>query len=98
MWEFSIFDKNFHTMQEASFSSLIEDIFVIIIIYYIIKFLARLFLPILAKKVVDKAGEHIRQQQQQYQNQTPNPVQTPKGDKPHETKKVGDYIDYEEIE
>ncbi len=84
-------------MQEASFSNLIEDIFVILIIYYVIKFLARLFLPVLAKKVVEKAGEQFRQQQEQ-QQQTNSTPPTGKRDISHETKKVGDYIDYEEVE
>jgi hypothetical protein len=84
-------------MQEASLSNLIQDIFVIVIIYYVIKFLARLFLPVLAKKVVQKAGEQFRQQQEQQQQSNTTP---PKGkrDISHETKKVGDYIDYEEVE
>jgi len=82
-------------MQEASFSNLIEDIVVILIIYYVIKFLARLFLPVLAKKVVDKASQQFQQQQQQQQQRNQNPQQP---EKPRETKKVGDYIDYEEID
>ncbi|MGV1011599.1 MAG: DUF4834 domain-containing protein [Flavobacterium sp.] len=86
-------------MQEASLSNLIEDIFVIVIIYYVIKFLARLFLPVLAKKVVQKAGEQFRQQQEQQQQQQSNSTPpTGKRDISHETKKVGDYIDYEEVE
>jgi hypothetical protein len=84
-------------MQEASLSNLIEDIFVIVIIYYVIKFLARLFLPVLAKKVVQKAGEQFRQQQEQQQQSNSTPP-TGKRDISHETKKVGDYIDYEEVE
>lgn len=84
-------------MQEASLSNLIQDIFVIVIIYYVIKFLARLFLPVLAKKVVQKAGEQFRQQQEQQQQSNTTPP-TGKRDISHETKKVGDYIDYEEVE
>ena len=84
-------------MQAASFSNLIEDIFVILIIYYVIKFLAKLFLPVLAKKVVEKAGEQFRQQQEQQQQTTATPP-TGKRDISHEAKKVGDYIDYEEVE
>ena len=84
-------------MQEASFEGLIEDIFIFLIIYYAIKFLMRLFLPLLAKKVVEKASQQFQQQHQEQQNYT-NQTQTPKSDKPRETKKVGEYIDYEEIE
>jgi hypothetical protein len=83
-------------MQEAGLSTLIGDIFILFIIYYAIKFLARLFLPVLAKKVVEKASEQFQQQQDKYQNTTTN--QQTKTDKPRETKKVGEYIDYEEVE
>jgi len=81
-------------MQVASIGSLIEDIFVIILIYYAIKFLTKLFLPVLAKKVVEKASQQFQQQQQNANSQTQNK----QSEKPKETKKVGDYIDYEEIE
>ena len=88
-------------MQTASFSGLIEMIFEIIIFYYVVKFLMRLFLPIVVKKVVDKAGQNFQQQYQQYQNQQPNQAQaadTTKATKPRETKKVGEYVDFEEID
>ena len=84
-------------MQEASPLSLIEEIVLIILIYYAIKFLAKLFLPVLAKKVVEKAGEQFRKQQE-HQQQTNSTPPTGKRDISHETKKVGDYIDYEEVE
>lgn len=78
-------------------SKLIEEIFFIFVIIYVLKFLARLFLPVLAKKVVEKASEQFQQQQNQYQNTTQQ-AQNHKSDKPHETKKVGEYIDYEEVD
>jgi hypothetical protein len=83
-------------MQEANFSSLVKTLFWIIAIYYIVKFLARLFLPVIAKKVVEKASEQFQQQyQNQQQQKAPNVPSN--SDKPKETKKVGEYIDYEEI-
>ena len=88
-------------METANFLSLLKTLFWIFIIYYAIKFLARLFLPVLAKKVVEKASEQFQKQQQQHQNytnQTTNTNAAPKSDKPHETKKVGDYVDFEEID
>ena len=54
-------------MQTASFSGFIKTLFYIIAFYYIFKFLARLFLPLLVKKVVEKAGQNF---QQQYQSNT----------------------------
>ncbi|MEC4004994.1 DUF4834 family protein [Flavobacterium sp. SUN052] len=86
-------------MQQASLSGLIETLFWIFFVIYALKFLARVFLPVVAKKVVEKATEQFQQQQAQRnnQNQYDNPT-TSKSDKPRETKKVGDYIDYEEVD
>jgi hypothetical protein len=93
-------------MQTASFSGFIKAIFYMIAFYYIFKFLAKLFLPLLVKKVVEKAGQNFQQQQQQTQNttwkKTPNNdeiiIDTANSKNPRETKKVGDYVDYEEID
>lgn len=95
-------------MHEASFSGTLRILFYIIAFYYIFKFLARIFLPMLVKKAVEKAGENFQQQQRQYQSggyQNPrtsaqNEViyDSAKATKPRETKKVGEYVDYEEID
>ncbi len=93
-------------MQEASFSSFVRTLFYILAFYYIFKFLARLFLPLLVKKVVQKAGENFQKQQQYSQGntwqKTPNNdeiiIDTANAKKSRETKKVGDYVDYEEID
>ena len=93
-------------MQEASFSGFIRTLFYIMAFYYIFKFLARLFFPIIVKKVVEKAGENFQKQQQNAQNnswkKTPNNdeviINTSNSKNPRETKKVGDYVDYEEID
>ena len=83
-----------YTMETASFNGLLKAILYILAFYYIIKFLARLFLPVIAKKVVEKASEQFQQAQQQQQNQTQNRAT----EKPKEKKIVGDYVDFEEIE
>jgi hypothetical protein len=102
-----ILRKNYLIMQTASFSGFIEMVFYMIAFYYIFKFLARLFLPLVVKKVVEKAGQNFQQQQQQYQQQsswskTSNNdeiiIDTANSKNPRETKKVGDYVDYEEID
>ena len=93
-------------MQTASFTGVIKAIFYMIAFYYIFRFLAKLFLPLLVKKVVEKAGQNM---QQQYQNQQQNTwkksqtreeviIDTANAKNPRETKKVGDYVDYEEID
>ncbi len=99
-------------MQEASFSGLFKTIMWVIAFYYIFKFLARIFLPVLVKKAVEKAGENFDRQQQQYrqynqanswQSTRTNSndeiiIDTANAKKPRETKKIGDYVDYEEID
>ncbi|MBK0369991.1 DUF4834 family protein [Flavobacterium agrisoli] len=98
-------------MQEASFSGLLRSIVYIIAFYYIFRFVAKLLFPIVVKKVVNKAAENFQQQQQysqQYRqdnswqktqnNKDEIIYNTAKSKYPHETKKVGEYVDYEEID
>lgn len=88
-------------MEMASFAGFIETLCYIVFFYYAFKFLARLFLPFMVKKVVEKAGQNFQQQYQNQQNQRTkqdaNPLNTTNS-KPQETKKVGEYVDFEEIE
>jgi hypothetical protein len=89
-------------METASFNGFFKTLLYFIAFYYIFKFLARIFLPIMVKKVVDKAGQNFHQQQ--YQNQQTNSntddiiYDTSKAKKPRETKKVGEYVDFEELD
>lgn len=93
-------------MQDASFSGFIKTLFYMIVFYYIFRFLVRLFFPIVVKKVVEKASENFQNQYQQSQNtswrkKTDNNeiiIDTANAKKTRETKKVGDYVDYEEID
>ena len=100
------FAKNYLIMQTAGFTTVIDTILVILAFYYIFKFMARLFLPMLVKKAVEKAGENFQKQQQYAQGnpwqKTSNNdeiiIDTANAKKTRETKKVGDYVDYEEID
>ncbi len=89
-------------MQQASPYGFLKVILGIFAFYYIFKFLARLFLPVLAKKMVTKAHEHfekqINNQQQSHHQNTNHTTVNSKTVKPRETKKVGEYVDYEEID
>ena len=93
-------------MQTASFTGFIKALFYMIAFYYIFRFLAKLFLPLLVKKVVEKAGQNFQQQQQNAQDNSWKQTQskdeviynTANAKNPRETKKVGDYVDYEEID
>lgn len=90
-------------MQFASFNGVLKTVLILICIYYGLKLLAKIFFPIMVKTVVEKAEQNFQQQQQQnyqrHQNNQDDFVNTTrKSDKPRETKKVGEYIDYEEID
>ncbi len=90
-------------MQTASFTGFIETLFYIIAFYYVFKFLAKLFLPLLIKKVVEKAGQNFQQHQQNSHNPPSRSkddviIDTANAKKSRETKIVGDYVDYEEID
>jgi len=93
-------------METASFTGLVRIIGGFIIFYYGFKFLAKLFLPVLVKKVVQKAGENFQQQQRYSQDNSWQKTSakdeiiytTANAKNPKETKKVGEYVDYEEID
>jgi hypothetical protein len=92
-------------MQTASFSGFIKIVFYILTFYYVFKLLAKLFLPLIVKKVVQKAGENFQQQQRSQatsrdktQSQDEVIFNTKNDRNPRETKKVGEYVDYEELD
>lgn len=90
-------------MVTASFTGLLKTIFWIIIIYYAIKFAIRLLAPVLVQQMVKKAGQSFQQHheqfnQQQQQAYSNTHAQQANTNKPHEKKKIGEYIDFEEIE
>jgi tRNA A22 N-methylase len=89
-------------MQEASLQGVLKVIFIIILIYYGLKIITRLFGPLLLKYVTKKAKEKFKQQFDQYQQ----PQQSTEGEVTIENKTkqnssnkdVGEYIDFEEID
>lgn len=89
-------------MDTASFSGVLRVIIIMVLAYYAIKFLLRIFAPIIMQKVVQKAGEAMYERQQEFYNaanqQQANQQPQPQPDKPREKKKVGEYIDFEEID
>jgi len=90
-------------------AALLKFILITILVLYIIKRLARLLLPILFQKVVNKAQEHVNGQfggYQQYNNnyQKQRPAGKikidyipPKEKEARAADKAGDFIDFEEI-
>lgn len=89
-------------MQEASFQGLFKTIVYIIGFYYLIKILSRIFMPILMRKVMDKAQENFNRQYQHdnFNQTTSNDTYTQEKtqrDFKKPTKQVGEYVDFEEI-
>ncbi len=90
-------------MQEAGPMNFFRTIIIIVLIYYIFKFLAKLFAPYLMKKMVHKMQEKA-QNQQQNQRQQPNVKEgeTSIDKKPLKTNQsnntVGEYVDYEDLD
>lgn len=87
-------------MEMASFSGLLRTLLWMVFIYYALKFLMRLLAPYFLQQVVKKAEQNFQQQKQYYQQQQQaeqNQKQPSNFQKPQEKKKVGEYIDFEEI-
>lgn len=85
----------------------LKTLIIIVAIWYFFKFAFRFFGPILIKKAINKAGENFQQRAQDYYNQNTqetnsysntetNNINFDKGI-PREKKKVGEYIEFEEI-
>ncbi len=99
-------------METANLYNFLRNVFFFVMAYYILKFLAKLLFPMLVKKAVQHAEDNMRQQFGQYQNfgqqqQRNDDFRKRDGEvsydsseaaKSKETKKVGEYIDYEEID
>ena len=91
--------------QYASFVGFIRTILIIIMIWYGIKILSRLFAPYLmrfvAKKAEQRFGQKFNQQQNKQQEQQKEGEttidKTPQQNKTSNNN-VGEYVDYEEID
>lgn len=104
---FPIFARNLQKMiTEASLSGFIKTLFVILLVIIGLRVLMRVLAPYMMKyflkKVEKKIGEQFQQAQNQYQqktqeNQTINDNNA-QSKNPQSRKKVGDYIDYEEVD
>ena len=93
-----LFLPKYLNMHTASIPGFIRTILIIILIYYAFKLLARIFLPFLMRKMMQKAGENLQKQAeyfQQQQNQQPTP---PKQEMPKSKNQVGEYVDFEEVD
>lgn len=91
-------------MQYASVTGFVRMILIIMLIYFGIKILSRLFAPILLKFVAKKAEERFGgpyqrgQQNQKTEKEGEVTIDKMPNKGKSSNEKVGDYIDYEEIE
>lgn len=83
---------------------LLRTILIIIFVYYALRFLTRLFAPVLMKRMVSKMQQRA---EQQFNQQRQNTTSTKEGEtvidrKPNSSKQsndsVGEYVDFEEID
>jgi hypothetical protein len=91
-------------LQMASFTGFLRTILIILLIYYGIKILTRIFAPLMVRYMSKKMQEQFggKFQQPQEDKNRPKEGETVIDKMPHQQKstdkKVGEYIDYEEID
>ena len=93
-------------LQIASFTGFLRTILIILLIYYGLKILMRIFAPFLvrymSKKMQERFGDQFQQQQHANDRNRPKEGETVIDKMPNKAKtsdkKVGEYIDYEEID
>lgn len=81
----------------------LRTLLIILVAYYAVKFVVRLFAPYLIKKAVDKVQKRAEQQYQNQQQKTDvEEGKTIIDKKPRNNKQsnnsVGEYVDFEEID
>ncbi|MEZ4837712.1 DUF4834 family protein [Flavobacterium sp.] len=87
-------------MQTASVPGFVRTILIIVGIYYAFKIVARFLMPIVLRKMVQKAEQQFNQSTHHTQssNQQKTQSTSSKFEKPKAKKQVGEYIDYEEVD
>lgn len=91
-------------MQMASFTGFLRTILIILLVWYGVKILMKIFAPYLvrymSKKMQERFGSQFQQQQQQKNGPKEGETVIDKIPQQRQTsdKKVGEYIDYEEID
>ncbi|NOY48262.1 MAG: DUF4834 family protein [Chlorobi bacterium] len=92
-------------MQYASLTGFVRTILIILLVWYGVKILSRVFAPVLMRYVAKKAQQKFGQQFKQYQKPPPTTknegeISIDKMPNKNKTsnKDVGEYVDYEEID
>lgn len=87
--------------------TLLRTLTIIIVVFYLLRWLTKIFAPILMRRMVNKMQQKAQQQQQQYNQHKQNTTKAREGEtvidkKPSSTKQsssdVGEYVDFEEID
>jgi len=97
--------KIFFMLQYASAIGLLRTILIILLIYYGLKIISRIFAPVIIKYFAKKASERFGGQFNNHQNQYKK-AQRKEGEvtidkmpnRKTTNKDVGEYVDYEEID
>lgn len=89
-------------MQQADLMGFLRTILIFLIIYYSFRFLARIFAPILLKKVVGNMQEKAQRSYEQTHDSSTKEGETIIDKKPNSktqsNNSVGEYVDFEEID
>ncbi|MEI6865833.1 DUF4834 family protein [Flavicella sp.] len=99
-------EENLELMiQEAGFVAFLRTIGIILLVIYGMKFFAKYFLPFILVRVVNKAKKRAQQRNTGY-SQTKSDIKVgetiidkkPNKKQSSQSNKVGDYVDYEEVD
>lgn len=86
-------------LHEAGFINVLRTLAWIVLIYYAVKFLARLFAPYLMKKTAEKIQKKMEEERTKYDVKEGETVIDKKPNQVKETNKsIGEYVDFEEID
>lgn len=91
-------------LQTASFTGFVRTIFILVLIYYGLKFLMRILAPFMvqymSKKMQEQFGGQFQQQKpnQNFQKEGETVIDKMPNQQKSSDKSVGEYIDYEEID
>ncbi len=80
---------------------LIKTILIIMLVYYVLKIVARMAFPHIMKRAMDKMNAKMREQQGYTQNESQQVGKTVIDKKPNNktsSNSVGEYVDYEEVD
>ena len=90
-------------MEEASVMGFLRTILILILVYYVLKWLGRILFPVLFQKAVRNFEDKMREQQGRAQTtdqvkEGETVIDRRPGPQRESNKNVGEYVDFEEID